>query len=212
MLALGAAYLAALPAGAALLWLTTRLFGVRAGFGRAVALAALLALVNLAIVGVARGLGAPAAGLVVVLLAWPVLPAVTFRTVRRWSPRHLFLLTGARLRRRMVRGRRRPRLPCCAVPPRLNLPAHAPPDFAPWTTGLGSCILEALQRPLAERWPYRQSSCATAVLNFVFRSLGTPLSDPSGRARDVGTFLRCDFVGRQVALGDGHRLRIHPHA
>jgi hypothetical protein len=28
---------------------------------------------------VARGLGAPAAGLVVVLLAWPVLPAVAFR-------------------------------------------------------------------------------------------------------------------------------------
>jgi hypothetical protein len=26
------------------------------------------------------------------------------------------------------------------------------PDFAPWTTGLGSCILEALQRPLTERW------------------------------------------------------------
>jgi hypothetical protein len=78
MLALGAAYLAALLASAALLWLTARLFGVRAGFGRALALAALLALVNLAIVGVARGLAAPAAGLVV-LLAWPVLPAVAFR-------------------------------------------------------------------------------------------------------------------------------------
>jgi hypothetical protein len=79
MPALGAAYLAALLASAALLWLTIRLFGVRAGFGRALALAALLALVNLAIVGVARGLGTPAAGLVVVLLAWPVLPAVAFR-------------------------------------------------------------------------------------------------------------------------------------
>jgi hypothetical protein len=26
------------------------------------------------------------------------------------------------------------------------------PDFAPWTTGVGACILEALQRALAERW------------------------------------------------------------
>jgi hypothetical protein len=26
------------------------------------------------------------------------------------------------------------------------------PDFAPWTTGLGACILEALQRPLTDRW------------------------------------------------------------
>jgi hypothetical protein len=26
------------------------------------------------------------------------------------------------------------------------------PDFAPWTTGVGACILEALQRDLASRW------------------------------------------------------------
>ena len=27
-----------------------------------------------------------------------------------------------------------------------------PPDFAPWTAGVGACVLEALQRELASRW------------------------------------------------------------
>ncbi len=31
-------------------------------------------------------------------------------------------------------------------------PAEPLPDFAPWTTGLGACILEALQTTLAQRW------------------------------------------------------------
>jgi hypothetical protein len=40
-----------------------------------------------------------------------------------------------------------------AFPDDFALNADNPePDFAPWTTGLGSCILEALQRPLTERW------------------------------------------------------------
>jgi hypothetical protein len=29
---------------------------------------------------------------------------------------------------------------------------NSPPDFAPWTTGLGACMLEALQTDLAARW------------------------------------------------------------
>jgi len=33
-----------------------------------------------------------------------------------------------------------------------NLPAGVAPNFAPWTAGVGSCILEALQPDLARRW------------------------------------------------------------
>ncbi len=33
-----------------------------------------------------------------------------------------------------------------------SLKSDAPPDFAPWTSGAGSCILEALQPELAARW------------------------------------------------------------
>jgi hypothetical protein len=31
-------------------------------------------------------------------------------------------------------------------------PERCTPDFAPWTTGVGACMLEALQRDLADRW------------------------------------------------------------
>jgi hypothetical protein len=34
----------------------------------------------------------------------------------------------------------------------------SPPDFAPWTTGLGACMLEALQPDLAARWVQVESS------------------------------------------------------
>src|SRR5439155_20853451 len=30
--------------------------------------------------------------------------------------------------------------------------ADEPPDFAPWTDGVGACVLEALQPELAGRW------------------------------------------------------------
>jgi hypothetical protein len=33
-----------------------------------------------------------------------------------------------------------------------SVPANRRPDFAPWTNGLGACILEALQPQLAQRW------------------------------------------------------------
>jgi FtsH ternary system-associated peptide len=33
-----------------------------------------------------------------------------------------------------------------------EVPSDEPPDFAPWTTGVGSCLLEALQPELAARW------------------------------------------------------------
>ena len=39
-----------------------------------------------------------------------------------------------------------------------NVPARAEPDFAPWTSGLGACILEAMQPELALRWVQVESS------------------------------------------------------
>jgi hypothetical protein len=39
-----------------------------------------------------------------------------------------------------------------AFPEDLGLGAGEPPDFVPWTTGGGACILEVFQRALAARW------------------------------------------------------------
>src|SRR5262249_55829379 len=37
-------------------------------------------------------------------------------------------------------------------------PPEAVPNFAPWTRGVGACILEALQHDLAARWIHVESS------------------------------------------------------
>jgi hypothetical protein len=39
-----------------------------------------------------------------------------------------------------------------AFPEDFGLASDEPPDFAPWTTGVGACILEVFQRALAARW------------------------------------------------------------
>jgi hypothetical protein len=41
---------------------------------------------------------------------------------------------------------------CRLVYPEDFDPQQPPPDFVPWTNGLGACILEALHPLLAERW------------------------------------------------------------
>ena len=46
------------------------------------------------------------------------------------------------------------------------------PDFAPWTTGVGACILEALQRALAERWVEVERSKAKVADWQQMRGLG----------------------------------------
>jgi hypothetical protein len=51
-------------------------------------------------------------------------------------------------------------------------PAGAGPDFAPWTNGLGACMLEAMQPVLVERWVQVEGSKEGVTDPQVMRGLG----------------------------------------
>jgi hypothetical protein len=53
-----------------------------------------------------------------------------------------------------------------------DAPPEAVPNFAPWTKGVGACILEALQHDLAARWIHVESSKERIEQPPVMRALG----------------------------------------
>ena len=53
-------------------------------------------------------------------------------------------------------------------------PERCVPDFAPWTSGVGSCMLEALQRDLADRWVQVEMRKGRLSEYFEMRALGLP--------------------------------------
>jgi hypothetical protein len=53
-----------------------------------------------------------------------------------------------------------------------DMPLAARPDFAPWTIGLGACILEAVQPDLADRWYQVESGKASIRDPHAMRALG----------------------------------------
>jgi hypothetical protein len=54
----------------------------------------------------------------------------------------------------------------------VDAPAEYEPDFAPWTAGVGACMLEALQPQLAERWVQVESEKGRVADWRVMRALG----------------------------------------
>lgn len=87
---------------------------------------------------------------------------------------------------------------CRLTYPEDFAPDLAPPDFAPWTAGLGACILEALQPVLAQRWltaernksrllDWRQLSAIGRSQELVLNAFLTA-AEEAGR-RDLARFL-----------------------
>ena len=66
------------------------------------------------------------------------------------------------------------------------------PDFAPWINGVGSCIMEALQPALLDRWIHVESRKEAIELPTVMRALG------ASQDRVLGSFLSAvERVGRR---------------
>jgi hypothetical protein len=92
------------------------------------------------------------------------------------------------------------------------VPQEYSPDFAPWTNGLGACMLEAMQPVLAARWVGVEGAKERIADPQVMRGVG------QSQERVLGAFLdavekagRLDLA-RFLLAAAGHLLGPHAHA
>jgi hypothetical protein len=89
---------------------------------------------------------------------------------------------------------------------------RAQPNFAPWTTGLGSCILEALQPELAKRWIAIEGGKEQTSNPQTMRQLGEAQDRVLSRFLDA-----CEQAGRMdlarfLLVAGSHLLGPHANA
>lgn len=94
----------------------------------------------------------------------------------------------------------------------VSTPASSRPSFTPWLTGLGACLLEALQRDLAERWIHVESGKERCIDPAAMQHLGQAqelvLTSFLDAVEKVGRFDLARFLLRAAA----HLLGPHAHA